>query len=73
MSIDAWTALGVVTLVIALMIFTRAAPHLVLGAGLVLLLTAGVIDEKQMLEGLANPGMITVGVLFAVAAGLRET
>ncbi len=73
MGIDAWTALGVVTLVIALMIFTRAAPHLVLGAGLVLLLTAGVIDEKQMLEGLANPGMITVGVLFAVAAGLRET
>jgi di/tricarboxylate transporter len=73
MGIDAWTALGVVALVVALMIFTRAAPHLVLGAGLVLLLTVGVIDEKQMLEGLANPGMITVGVLFAVAAGLRET
>ncbi len=73
MGIDAWTTLGVLALVVALMIFTRAAPYLVLSGGLVLLLTVGVIDEQQTLEGLANPGVITVGVLFAVAAGLRET
>ena len=73
MGIDAWTTLGVLALVVALMIFTRAAPYLVLCGGLVLLLSVGVIDEQQMLEGIANPGVITVGVLFAVAAGLRET
>lgn len=73
MGIDAWTALGVLALVVAGMVFTRAAPWLVLGAGLVLLLTLGVIDQQQALAGLSNPGMITVGVLFAVAAGVRET
>jgi di/tricarboxylate transporter len=73
MSFDAWVALATLALTVALMVFTRFAPWLILGGGLVLLLTLGVIDEKQMLEGLSNPGMITVGVLFAVAAGLRET
>ncbi len=55
------------------MVVTRVAPYLLLSGALVLLLTLGVIDERQALAGAANPGTITVGVLFAVAAGLRET
>jgi len=70
---EAWTTFGVLLLVIGGLVFTRAAPYLVLVGGLVLLLTVGVIDESDLLSGLANPGMLTVGVLFAVAAGLRET
>ncbi len=73
MGTDAWTTLGVLALVMALMVFTRVAPYLVLSGGLAILLTLGVITEKELLAGLANPGMITVGLLFAVAAGLRET
>ena len=73
MSMDAWTALAVVVGVVTLMVVTRVAPYLLLSGALVLLLTLGVIDERQALAGAANPGTITVGVLFAVAAGLRET
>ena len=73
MSMDAWTALSVVAGVVTLMVVTRIAPYLLLSGALVLLLTLGVIDERQALAGAANPGTITVGVLFAVAAGLRET
>ncbi len=73
MGTEAWTTLGVLALVMALMVFTRVAPYLVLSGGLAILLTLGVITEKELLAGLANPGMITVGLLFAVAAGLRET
>jgi len=73
MGTEAWTTLGVLALVMALMVFTRVAPYLVLSAGLAILLTLGVITEKEFLGGLANPGMVTVGVLFIVASGLRET
>ncbi len=73
MGMDAWTTLGVLALVMALMVFTRVAPYLVLSGGLAILLTLGVITEKEFLGGLANPGMVTVGVLFIVASGLRET
>ena len=73
MGAEAWTTFGVLLLVVGGLVFTRAAPYLVLLGGLVVLLTLGVIDERDLLSGLSNPGMVTVGVLFAVAAGLRET
>jgi di/tricarboxylate transporter len=41
--------------------------------GLTLLLLAGVLSPEQALSGLANEGMVTVGVLYVVVAGLRET
>ncbi|TDI98283.1 MAG: SLC13 family permease [Deltaproteobacteria bacterium] len=73
MGTEAWTTLGVLALVMALLVFTRVAPYLVLSAGLAILLTLGVVTEQEFLGGLANPGMVTVGVLFLVASGLRET
>ncbi|MFQ5515834.1 MAG: SLC13 family permease [Myxococcota bacterium] len=73
MTVEAWTTLGVLALVMFLLVFTRVAPYLVLLGGLTLLLTLGVIGERDVLAGLANPGMVTVGVLFAVVSGLRET
>ncbi|NNJ97091.1 MAG: SLC13 family permease, partial [Gammaproteobacteria bacterium] len=38
-----------------------------------LLLLAGVLSPEQALSGLANEGMVTVGALYVVVAGLRET
>ncbi len=73
MGLDAWITLGVLATVMGLLAGTRLAPYLVLLAGLVTLLTLGVLSEAQMLAGIANPGMITVGVLFAVVSGVRDT
>ena len=70
---QAWTTLAVVALVVGLLIFTRNSPDVVLLGGLILLLTAGILTPAEAFSGLANPGMITVGVLFVVAASLRET
>ncbi|MDX2487943.1 MAG: SLC13 family permease, partial [Gammaproteobacteria bacterium] len=36
-------------------------------------LLAGVLSPEQALSGLANEGMVTVGVLYVVVTGLRET
>ncbi|RMD84153.1 MAG: SLC13 family permease [Candidatus Dadabacteria bacterium] len=73
MGIEAWITLAVVVAVMALLAFTRVAAYLVLLAGVVTLLTLRILSEQEMLEAMANPGMVTVGVLFAVVAGVRET
>lgn len=43
-----------------------------LGAAAVLFLS-GVLDEKAALAGFSNSGVITVGVLYIVVAGLQQT
>jgi di/tricarboxylate transporter len=73
MGTEAWITLGVLALVVGLLALTRIAPYLVLLAGLAILFTLGILSEEELLDGLANPGMVTVGILFAVASGLRET
>ncbi|MEX2301149.1 MAG: SLC13 family permease [Bryobacterales bacterium] len=83
MGVDAIIVLGVLALVLGLLIFTRIAPDAILVGGLTLLLVApvrlasgwkiGVITTTEAFAGFSNPGMLTVGVLFVVVTGLRET
>jgi di/tricarboxylate transporter len=73
MTWEAWLALGVVGLVIGLLALTRFAADVVLVAGVTLLLLTGVLTPAEALSGLSNEGMVTVAVLYVVAAGLRET
>ncbi|MFQ5699012.1 MAG: SLC13 family permease [Myxococcota bacterium] len=73
MGTQAWITVGVVAGVMGLLAATRWTPYLVLLAGLAVLLTLGVVTDSEVLAGLANPGMVTVGILFAVVSGLRET
>jgi di/tricarboxylate transporter len=72
-SVDAWVAVGVVVAVFALMSLTTLAPYLAIWGGVIALVLSGVLDSSSALVGFANEGMVTVGVLFVVAAGLRET
>jgi len=64
---------GVLGLVFSLLAFTRKSPDLVLFGGLLILLMVGVLTPAQAFSGLSNEGIITVGVLYIVAAGLRES
>jgi len=83
MAFDAWVALLVLALVLGLLVFTRIAADLVLMGGLTLLMvipvpvggqwSLGVLSVSEALSGLSNPGLVTVGVLFIVVAGLCET
>jgi len=74
MAIDeAWFTLGVVGLIFGLLIWTRIAPDVVLIGGVALLLLAGVLQPLEALSGMASEGMATVGVLFIVGAGVRQT
>jgi di/tricarboxylate transporter len=70
---DALFTIVVVLLTMGALVLPRFAPDLVLMGALTLLLMAGVLTPAQMLEGLSNPGLATVGVLFVVTAGLVGT
>lgn len=65
--------LGVLTVVVAALVFLRAGPDLVLTGGLALLVLAGIITPKEGFEGFGNEGLVAVGVLYVVAEGLRQT
>ncbi len=73
MNVEAWITIGVITACFLTLIFTRWAADVVLMGGLTLLLLLGILSPEAALSGLANEGMVTVGVLFVVSAGLKET
>lgn len=70
---EAWFTLGVMGLVFALMAFTRFAPDIILCGGLTILVTLQIVTPAEAVAGLANEGMVTVGLLFVVSSGLRST
>jgi len=73
LSPDAVITVVVLLGIFGLLLLTEIAPDIVMLAGLTLLLLCGVIDPGTALSGLSNEGMVTVGVLYVVVAGLRET
>jgi len=70
---DAWFTLAVVVATVAVLIKTRLAPEIVLVTSLTVLLLCGVLSPAQALSGLANPGLVTVGVMYVIVAGLVDT
>jgi len=70
---EAWFTGGLIVALMGILAMTRAAPDMVFLGGLVLLVLVGIVPAEQAFEGLANQGLITVGALYVVVAGLRET
>ncbi len=70
---EAWLTLAVLVMVFSLLLASSVPADVVMLAGVTVLLVCGVIDPKEALSGMANEGMVTVGVLFVVVAGLQQT
>ena len=58
---------------VAALIWDQMRPGMVLLTVVVLFLCAGILTPKEMLEGFSNKGMITVGLLFLVSEGVRQS
>ena len=65
-----WLTLGTLVGVLILLISDRVSADVACLGGLALLLIAGVVDLEVGLSGFANEGVLTVAVLYVVAAGL---
>ncbi|MEM1165385.1 MAG: SLC13 family permease [Planctomycetota bacterium] len=70
---DAWFTAGLVVVMLVMLASGRFGADTVVGGALGTLLIVGVITPGEALAGFANPGVVTVGLLYVVAAGLKET
>jgi di/tricarboxylate transporter len=68
-----WLSIALVVFCFILFLRTRVAPDIVTAGALTLLLVTGVLTVEEALAGFANPGVITVAVLYVVVSGLTET
>lgn len=73
LSTAAWLTIVALGFILGMLLFTQKAADVVMMAALGFLLLTGVLTPAQALGGFANEGMATVGVLYIVVAGLRET
>jgi di/tricarboxylate transporter len=65
--------LGIVGMIFLLLMVSQITPDLILIFAVTILLVSGILTPGEALSGMSNEGMITVGVLFVVGAGVRET
>ncbi len=68
-----WVTIASVVLMFILLARTHIGPEWICLGTLVWLLTLGILDPEEAVAGMANKGMITVGILFIVAAAIKET
>ena len=58
---------------ITALVMDKIRPGMILLTVVVLFLCVGILTPKEMLEGFSNKGMITVGMLFLVSEGIRQS
>jgi di/tricarboxylate transporter len=68
-----WFTMITVALMFVMLAKTRIPPEWICLGTLVLLLGAGILTDKEAVEGASNRGMLTVGILFVVAGAFQET
>ncbi len=68
-----WATLIVLALMLYALIRSLVPPDVVFMGGLVMVVALRIISPADAFHGLSNPGLVTVGALFIVAAGLRHT
>ncbi len=73
MPLDAWISLGVVVMVLLALVLTPIPADMVSISGLGALMLLGVLEPDQALAGFGSQGLVTVGALYVVVAGLQET
>lgn len=73
MSWQAWLTAGVIGSVVGVLACTRLATDVVVLGAVGVLLAAGILSPAEAVAGFANPSVATIGLLYVVAVGLRET
>ncbi|MBE0505961.1 MAG: SLC13 family permease [Marinospirillum sp.] len=70
---EAYLTLSLVLAVLALLITTRIPADVIMMAALACLMIVGILTPRESLSGFSNTGVMTIAVLYVVAAGLKES
>ena len=73
MNLEGYIVLGVVFITIVALAKEVMRPGLVFFSSAVVLMATGILTDKEMLAGFSNKGMITIGILFLVSEGVRQS
>src|SRR5687768_2264336 len=73
MDFAAWFTLIVALAVVVSLLLNLAPPDMMFLGGAGLLALSNVLTPKEAFAGFANEGMLTVGLMFVIAAALQET
>jgi di/tricarboxylate transporter len=73
MTFEVWLMIGILATTFALLIFTKLPPASVFLGALTLTITFRLAPLEASLKGFSNPGVLTIGALFMVAAGMYST
>ncbi|MBY5930391.1 SLC13 family permease [Halomonas sp. DP8Y7-3] len=73
MELAAILTLTTIAVTLVTLAVTRISPDVILMGALALLVLTGVLTPAKALVGFSNPGVMTIAVLYVVAAGLKET
>jgi di/tricarboxylate transporter len=73
MTFETWLMVAVLGATFGLLIFTRLPPAAVFLGSLTVTITFGLAPLEASLKGFSNPGVLTIGALFMVAAGMYST
>ncbi len=73
MTTDAWPTVAIIAVLFGLLIWDRWPTWSVFAGALAAVLTLDLAPEDQVLAGFANSGILSVVVLYVVAAGMYRT
>jgi len=73
MTAEAWLTVGILAATFAALLGTKLPPVTVFLGALTLCITFGLAPLDRSLAGFANSGVLTIGALFMVAAGMYST
>ena len=68
-----WAMAAILVGMIAVLVFKHYGTDIVLMGALTLCVLLGLLEPSAAVEGFANKGLATVGLLYIVAAGMKET
>ena len=73
MTLEAYATLAILIGLFGLLIKTKLPPAAIFVGALTLVITLRLAPPEECLRGFSNSGMLTIGVLFMVAAGMYTT
>lgn len=73
MTVSGYIAIAIVILMIIALLKEIMRPGLILFTALVLFMVTDILSADEALAGFSNKGMITVGILFLVSEGFKQT